>query len=385
MPGLVQSGRSSPNMQNIATEGPALSPADKKRNRLGYQRTAVACGHCRRRKIRCVPAFNDTSGRCQNCSRLKKECQFFPVDLPGSAPPKRVRKATNNSEAFNNEGDTSVASSSPGGILRSTSVEQLNDVDDHLDTHLSRESPGLHGFDPSLPMSLQGHNFPNSYDSNHQHHQGQQMLIQSSYSPRTYAQDHINSQFYQQQQYGHSLPSQYSSAFSHGPLPSPMATIAQEPTYEYQTPVSNPPYSWGQPTRSFSSDTPEELSSGFTTPYRTNTFPFFEKRMTNQTMQLAPSSSSLAHSGMESQQNATLGDFREDNQYQPMPMRVHQEWGGGGPDPAQQTSAPGLGMYPQAWYPPHPNMEGMRQDEGQPQVLPSQNHNARGGQHKPSG
>jgi hypothetical protein len=44
MPGLVQSGHSWPNAQNRAVEGPALSPADKKRNRLPYQRTAVACG-----------------------------------------------------------------------------------------------------------------------------------------------------------------------------------------------------------------------------------------------------------------------------------------------------------------------------------------------------
>ncbi len=37
-------------------------------------------GHCRRRKIRCVPSPNDVQGRCINCIRLKKECSFFPVD-----------------------------------------------------------------------------------------------------------------------------------------------------------------------------------------------------------------------------------------------------------------------------------------------------------------
>ncbi|KAI5285588.1 hypothetical protein KEM54_000454 [Ascosphaera aggregata] len=72
----------------------AHSP-DKKRNKLGYHRTSVACipstkanllnlylggfkAHCRRRKIRCVPSGN--SGRCENCIRLKKECRFHPVD-----------------------------------------------------------------------------------------------------------------------------------------------------------------------------------------------------------------------------------------------------------------------------------------------------------------
>lgn len=56
------------------------SLGEKKRNKLGYHRTSVACGHCRRRKIRCIASPNDTQGRCINCIRLKKECSFFPVD-----------------------------------------------------------------------------------------------------------------------------------------------------------------------------------------------------------------------------------------------------------------------------------------------------------------
>ncbi|KAI8629449.1 hypothetical protein F5Y19DRAFT_475434 [Xylariaceae sp. FL1651] len=50
---------------------------EKKRNRLGYARTNMACGNCRKRKIRCQPVKDD--GRCSQCIRLKKECQFFPV------------------------------------------------------------------------------------------------------------------------------------------------------------------------------------------------------------------------------------------------------------------------------------------------------------------
>lgn len=44
--------------------------------------TNTACaGHCRRRKIRCLlPNPEDSHGRCANCIRLKKECNFFPVD-----------------------------------------------------------------------------------------------------------------------------------------------------------------------------------------------------------------------------------------------------------------------------------------------------------------
>ncbi|GAB1310955.1 Halotolerance protein 9 [Madurella fahalii] len=60
---------------------PGQDPAgERRRNKLGYHRTSVACGHCRRRKIRCVPSQNDVQGRCINCIRLKKECSFYPVD-----------------------------------------------------------------------------------------------------------------------------------------------------------------------------------------------------------------------------------------------------------------------------------------------------------------
>ena len=37
-------------------------------------------GHCRRRKIRCLIANSDPTGHCANCIRLKKECNFYPVE-----------------------------------------------------------------------------------------------------------------------------------------------------------------------------------------------------------------------------------------------------------------------------------------------------------------
>ena len=61
--------------------------AEKRRNKLGYHRTSVACGHCRRRKIRCIPSPNDLQGRCINCIRLKKDCSFYPVDQQPPPPP----------------------------------------------------------------------------------------------------------------------------------------------------------------------------------------------------------------------------------------------------------------------------------------------------------
>ncbi|KAL4786010.1 hypothetical protein BJX76DRAFT_346603 [Aspergillus varians] len=91
------------------TEAMDPSTADKKRNKLGYHRTSVACVHCRRRKIRCLVAADDVQGRCENCIRLRKECQFFPVDQQ----PPIEKKSRPNSRIENFSTDPSTASSSP--------------------------------------------------------------------------------------------------------------------------------------------------------------------------------------------------------------------------------------------------------------------------------
>ncbi|KAL4904732.1 hypothetical protein BDW74DRAFT_185585 [Aspergillus multicolor] len=92
------------------TQTAAMDPsADKKRNKLGYHRTSVACVHCRRRKIRCLVAADDPQGRCENCIRLRKECQFFPVDQQ----PPIEKKSRPNSRIETISNDASTASSSP--------------------------------------------------------------------------------------------------------------------------------------------------------------------------------------------------------------------------------------------------------------------------------
>lgn len=77
--GKMKRSISTPNVRGQALSD-AASAAEKRRNKLGYHRTSVACGHCRRRKIRCIPAPGDREGRCTNCIRLKKECHFYPVE-----------------------------------------------------------------------------------------------------------------------------------------------------------------------------------------------------------------------------------------------------------------------------------------------------------------
>jgi hypothetical protein len=44
MPGLVRSDGSSSSTRDATADDPPLSPVDKKRSKLGYHRTAVACG-----------------------------------------------------------------------------------------------------------------------------------------------------------------------------------------------------------------------------------------------------------------------------------------------------------------------------------------------------
>ncbi|KPI36967.1 uncharacterized protein AB675_5966 [Cyphellophora attinorum] len=122
--GVVKRAMSTPDVRGLGVEGIALSAADKKRNKLGYHRTAVACGHCRRRKIRCIAAFEDSSGRCQNCIRLKKDCHFFPVDQTSLPVGRRARTASK-ADTSVAERDVSGSSSEQGGppVLKSSPEE----------------------------------------------------------------------------------------------------------------------------------------------------------------------------------------------------------------------------------------------------------------------
>ena len=98
----------------------------------------TACpGHCRRRKIRCLAAPDDSQGRCANCIRLKKECNFFPVD---QQPPVERRPRTGSRVDV---GASSSSDSSPamhGGHMF-TQIEPFSTY-------------------PSLPMSA--HEYPPS-------------------------------------------------------------------------------------------------------------------------------------------------------------------------------------------------------------------------------
>jgi len=137
---------STPHMRNLAqADTGSVSPtADKRRNKLGYHRTSVACGHCRRRKIRCQLAPDDPHGRCSQCLRLKKECNFYPVDQ--QAPSDRTQL----SGALKLEVGSGVVSASTPSSPRGTQIPES--VDEYPNY------PQLSSNDPprNYPMGLGG-------------------------------------------------------------------------------------------------------------------------------------------------------------------------------------------------------------------------------------
>ncbi|CAH0026621.1 unnamed protein product [Clonostachys rhizophaga] len=115
---------------------------EKRRNKLGYHRTSVACNHCRRRKIRCIPSPHDFHGRCTNCIRLKKECSFIPTDQQAS-------EAQSGSLDPHSDGGIASNTSSPGP----PGMETNSDYSSHVHPAFRAE--------PSSPWSQPDDRNPN--------------------------------------------------------------------------------------------------------------------------------------------------------------------------------------------------------------------------------
>jgi hypothetical protein len=80
----------------LGTIGRALRAVSKLFPAQGENTEADFCpGHCRRRKIRCLlPTPEDPQGRCANCIRLKKECNFYPVNTESAPQELRASSAS---------------------------------------------------------------------------------------------------------------------------------------------------------------------------------------------------------------------------------------------------------------------------------------------------
>lgn len=95
---------------------------------------SMETGHCRRRKIRCLLAPDDPHGRCSNCIRLKKECNFYPVDQ---------------------QPETAKSSSEPGGL--SASVAPVAHVPS---TPQQDQFAGINNINQFPPGSAIAHGIP---------------------------------------------------------------------------------------------------------------------------------------------------------------------------------------------------------------------------------
>ncbi|KAI1333991.1 hypothetical protein F5Y15DRAFT_430112 [Xylariaceae sp. FL0016] len=124
-----------PQGMSDSDSGPLGLHGDKKRNKLGYHRTPIACGNCRKRKIRCQPRKDD--GRCEQCIRLKKDCSFYPVDQ--QPPPAAGLKATARSAAGSK---LASASASPAVALGHSADTQAHSY------HQLSSMPSIHNMGP---------------------------------------------------------------------------------------------------------------------------------------------------------------------------------------------------------------------------------------------
>jgi hypothetical protein len=80
---------------------------------FGFDTDWQFAGHCRRRKIRCLLASDNPQGRCSNCIRLKKECNFYPVEHNPDVPQSQAGSSKPGSSAQ----PSTPATTSPGHPL----------------------------------------------------------------------------------------------------------------------------------------------------------------------------------------------------------------------------------------------------------------------------
>lgn len=228
-------------------------------------------GHCRRRKIRCIPAFEDASGRCQNCIRLKKDCHFFPVDQQ-SVPVGRRARAGSKADAAMMEGDVSASSSELGGpsILKSTPEEHMKSINGMMQSPLEpQETAGFPAYGeymnnrplPSTRTDLDQHlgyaEHQQNYDPRHQ-----QFNVTMQPSPLHTRPDVLNSR------------NPYYSHTTNAMISSPLHSSPQSTTYASRDQSSGPENAWpiSGLNRSVSSTQADEIYHPYAS-YRSQSYP----------------------------------------------------------------------------------------------------------------
>lgn len=200
----------SPPGENDTTS--ASGSESKKRNKLGYHRTTIACGHCRRRKIRCIPSAHSNEPRCQNCIRLKKVCQFHPVESNSSVASKEV---SNSKVEFS---DTEFGYRKRSNSADATVSHKTNAFETPLENEASLSGVwNDNGYPVSSPSELTGeHDYQVGANHSWGTASGQQNMhnyfgqSQEDLAGGYWSQQHATTMAYSQQKYMSAGPSPFS-------------------------------------------------------------------------------------------------------------------------------------------------------------------------------
>jgi hypothetical protein len=175
-----------------------------------------------------------------------------------------------------------------------------------------------------------------------------------------------------QQQYGQSLPAHYSANLSHPSYPTPATTLSQESAYGYPATVLNGSHTWAPSTRSMSSEEGEDVATGFSAPYRTSTYPSFERRMANELARMPTTTSSMLVADMQAHQGVPQARFHEPAAYQP--LEAQHSWTSDNSGVLHPTPTSIASSYSHAWYQPQPSVLDQRGSDDGTRILSSQPH-----------
>ncbi|MCJ1387421.1 hypothetical protein MMC18_000264 [Xylographa bjoerkii] len=312
----IKRSASSPNVRSLAAGDIAMSLAEKRRNKLGYHRTSVACVHCRRRKIRCLLAPDDPQNRCSNCIRLKKECNFFPVDQ--QPPIERRPRAGSRTEGRSDE--NSVSSSSSPGLIVGRGMESVDHfsqypmlpITSHVYTgSLAPMSAGIISPPSSIgPGSSRAYEFPPHHDRTNWENQLHEHIPLSA--GHSYAEDHMS---------GHWRESPITpvySPYTPGP-PNSLAPQVRDGSGTF-APFGAPRHEpgWAAPTRSMSYGHVEDLSNHHLNHYQ----PPYQMDLRRRASEMHPPSLQTSNSS-----NASTSDLPGPPMSVPMSSQVVHQHG----------------------------------------------------------
>ncbi|KAF1991616.1 hypothetical protein K402DRAFT_416901 [Aulographum hederae CBS 113979] len=335
---------SSPHLHNLTMSEPSqLSPtsAAKGRNKLSYHRTSVACGHCRRRKIRCLVSSEDPSGRCENCIRLKKECNFFPVEQPGNTEPKA-------GSASRREIESSVPTASNPPSPRASGLPE------------SAESPAMEG-EYAIAHPSQGVATPHtpSFTFPGQTPSQWQQSVYSHPAATEGGQANSSPAYWRQPQYP---PSQFPAEMDHPEVPmSAVGPVTHSPNFPYD---ASRGHQFGNPVRSMSLGNIEGLTQHFNSQHLTPQ-QYYQSYQYSSPLQAVTTAPSIASGPSSSTPSSMVNSSQQAYSYAP-------QWAAYQPPGPPGATSHGHEGFSGPWYPDPASLGRVDEDHTIHQPYPGQ-------------